>query len=140
MERKGFRILDHPADLGIEAYGASLAEAFEQAATALISLILEVSSIQYRESKTIELSGTDHEHLLVKWLAEVLYLYDGEGFVGGRFEVYELTETHLKATLHGEKFDPKKHPTKLDIKAVTYHQLQIVTDPDRAAVRVFLDV
>lgn len=140
MEQKGFRILDHPADLGIEAFGRTIEEAFEQAAAALISIILEPSSIQHQESKTIEITAEDREQLLVKWLTEVLYLYDGEGFVGKDFKISELRPTYLKATIYGGKFDPKRYITKLDVKAVTYHQLNVIESEQGGSVRVFLDI
>ena len=140
MSKKGFEIIDHPADIGIEAYGENSREAFEQAAVALMSIILELSSVQNQESRTIELSAIDYKHLLVKWLNEVLYLYDGEGFVGFRFGIKELTTTHLYAIIYGEKFNPEKHPTKLDVKAITYHQIEVNEDEKEARVRVYLDI
>lgn len=140
MSEKGFTILDHPADLGIAAYGKNLRVAFEQASVGLMSIILELSNIQQRASRNVELSATDYEHLLVKWLSEVLYLYDGEGFVGGKFSISELTPTLLKATVYGELFDHERHITKLDVKAITYHQLQIIEKKEEVTVRVYLDI
>lgn len=140
MEKKGFRLLDHPADLGIEAYGSDMAEAFEQAAVALVSVIFERSTVDERESRDVELTAADCEHLLVKWLTEVLYLYDGQDFVGRRFEIKNITPTHLKAAIFGEGFDANRHITKLDVKAITYHQLEIIRAGNAARVKVFLDI
>lgn len=140
MASKGYKILDHPADLGIEAFGKDLKEAFEEAALALMSVILDPSTIEDRESRDIYLSATDYERLLVKWLTEVLYLYDGQGFAGGRFEVTDLQPKELKATILGEKFDVKKHNPRVDVKAVTYHQIAVTDDGGGAKVRVFLDI
>lgn len=136
----GFRILEHPADIGIEAYGKDLAEAFAQAATALMSIILELSSVKARESKHVTLTAADIEHLLVKWLTEVLYLYDGEEFAGCRFEVQDINDTHLHAVIHGEPFAAVKHPTKLDVKAITYHQIKVDKTNEGVNLRVFLDI
>lgn len=140
MDKKGFRLLDHPADLGVEAYGSTLAEAFEQAAVALMSVIVDLATVGETETRTVELTAGDYEHMLVKWLTEVLYLYDGESFVGKRFAVEEIAATHLKATIYGEVFDPHRHKTKLDVKAITYHQLQVEQDQGAASVRVFFDI
>jgi SHS2 domain-containing protein len=139
-EKAGFRILEHPADMGIEAYGANLGEAFEQAAMALTSIILDPSNIEHRESRIIELSASDHEHLLVKWLADVLYLYDGQDFVGKRFEIRDLSPSHMRAEIFGEPFDPKKHKTRMDVKAITYHQILVEETPAGGRVRVYLDI
>jgi SHS2 domain-containing protein len=136
----GFYLIDHPADLGIEAQGETLAQAFEQAATGLMSVILDLSSVEALVSREVILEASDLEHLLVKWLAEVLYLYDGEKFVSKEFSVSELRQGSLRATLRGETFAAEKHVTRLDVKAVTYHQLLVEESNEVCRVRVFLDI
>lgn len=136
----GFVILDHPADMGIEAYGKNLKEAFEQAAVALTSIILDISSVEPNEIKIIEINASDYEHLLVKWLSEILYLYDGNNFVCSEFNIEELKPQYLKAEIKGENFDNSKHYTKLDVKAVTYHQILVNENSERGIIRVFLDI
>ena len=138
--KHGYSILDHPADIGIEATGATDAEAFGNAATALMSIILDPAAIACRETREIEITASDREQLLVNWLTEVLYLYDGQRFVGNEFVIRELTGVHLKAAIGGESFSRERHHTKLDVKAVTYHQLLIRQDTDGVLVRVFLDI
>jgi len=135
-----FTILEHPADLGIEARGASLAEAFQNAAVGLMSIILDLSTVELHEQRVVALSGSDHEQLLVKWLSEILYLYDGQGFVCKEFIVHHLTSTSINATVRGEMFSSKEHMTHMDVKAVTYHQLVVREDNQRGLVRVFLDI
>ncbi len=136
----GFSLLDHPADLGIEARGETLSQAFEQAATGLMSVILDLSSVESTVSRELTLQASDLETLLVKWLAEILYLYDGERFVGKKFEVCELHDNRLRATVFGEMFTEGKHRTRLDVKAVTYHQLVVEEARDGGRIRVFLDI
>ncbi|MCK5572103.1 MAG: archease [Bacteroidetes bacterium] len=127
--KHSFVILDHPADLGIEATGRSLSEAFENAAAGLMSVILDPETVAASESRTIALDGTDREHLLVKWLSEILYLYDGERFAATEFSVMDLGGTSLKATIRGEPFVPGRHISRMDVKAVTYHQLSVEEEP-----------
>ena len=136
----GFNLIDHPADLGIEARGSTMAEAFEQAATGLMSVILDVSSVEPRVSREVTLEASDQEHLLVKWLAEVLYLYDGEKFVSREFSISQLRQDSLRATVLGETFVAEKHVTRLDVKAVTYHQLVVQETNTVSRIRVFLDI
>jgi protein archease len=136
----GFDLLDHPADLGIEARGETMAQAFEQAATGLMSVILDLSSVEARVSREVSLEASDLEQLLVKWLSEVLYLYDGEKFVCRELSVFELRHDSLRATALGEAFVPEKHVTRLDVKAVTYHQLVVEETNTGCRVRVFLDI
>jgi SHS2 domain-containing protein len=136
----GYSLLDHPADLGIEAFGRNLPEAFEQAALGLISIILDPDRITHSQLKEIVIEGTDFEQLLVKWLTEVLYLYDGESFAGGKFEIIELSPNKLRARVLGEAFDLERHSPRLDVKAITYHQLLLKQDDSGAQIRVFLDI
>ncbi|HXG00775.1 MAG TPA: archease [Bacteroidota bacterium] len=135
-----FRILEHPADLGIEAHGSTLEEAFAQAAVGLVSIILDPATVEPRQAKEVHLRGTDLEQLLVKWLSEIVYLYDGQGFVGKEFEIVRLTENELDAKVRGEPIDLQKHRTRLDVKAVTYHQLQIQHTDHGFRVQVYLDI
>jgi SHS2 domain-containing protein len=136
----GYQLIDHPADLGIEAYGQDLAEAFEQVAVGLMSVILDLDSVALKEPRQVVLEASDCEHLLVKWLTEILYLYDGTAFVPGQFQCRELRPTSLSATVLGEPFDICKHTTRLDVKAITYHQLFLEEGQSGARVRVFLDI
>ncbi|HWP81605.1 MAG TPA: archease [Bacteroidota bacterium] len=143
---ENFKILEHPADVGFEAYGKTLEEAFENAATALVSLITDPKTIREREGRQIELQAGDYEQLLVRWLSEILYLYDGSRFLTGRANVEVLSRTFLKAKVYGEQCDTNRHPLRLDVKAVTYHQLAILRTPASAGrplqvtVRVFVDI
>ena len=136
----GYGILEHPADVGIEARGASLADAFAQAAEGLMSVILDPARVARRESRRIDLTASDTEQLLVRWLSEVLYLFDGCGFAASHFEVQILAPASLTATVYGEIFSPSRHTVRTDVKAVTYHLLNIEQGPDECVVRVYLDI
>lgn len=136
----GFAILDHPADIGIEAYGDTLAQAFEQAAIGMMAIIVELSSVNLHEIREIILLANDKEQLLVKWLTEILYLYDGQQFIPKEFTIHSLNSTSLTAIIRGEPLSAQRHQTLLDVKAVTYHQLFIEEKNDGAMVRVYLDI
>lgn len=135
-----YRILEHPADLGIEAWGKNVGEAFEHAVLALISTLVDPVSIDPRETKSLLLSANDYEGILVRLLSEVLYLYDGERFLTCRAEIRSLTPTTLEGQLAGETFDELKHTPKLDVKAITYHQISVREHSGGARVVVFLDI
>lgn len=139
-EQTKFKFLDHPADVGFETYGSTLAEAFESSALALIWLVVESESVEEHDEKAIIVNASDREQLLVKFLSEILYLFDGEGFVVKRANIVEMDDRSLTATLRGERFDPKKHRTKLDVKAITYHQLTIEQRDSGFLLRVYVDV
>jgi SHS2 domain-containing protein len=137
---EGYRLLEHPADVGIEAVGRSLKDAFEYAALGLTSIIVERSSVDPSEQRFVSLQGSDPENLLVRWLSEILYLYDGEDFLIADVLVTHLAEGELAATLRGEKVNEQKHKLRMDIKAITYHQLKIEHIPEGFVIRVFLDI
>ncbi|MFI5253085.1 MAG: archease [Bacteroidota bacterium] len=135
-----FTIIDHPSDMGIEARGASLKEAFEQAAYGLLSIILDYSKVEINRTEFIRVNAADREQLLVRWLNEILFCFDGQHFVPKVFSITELSDKSLTAEVRGEYYRPAGHRTKLDVKAVTYHQLAVTTDKDGALVRVFVDI
>ena len=136
----GYLILDHPADLGIEARGKTLAEAFGQVAYGLVSVILDPASVQPVESMPVRIEAGDRQQLLVRWLTEVLYLYDGLKFAPRHFKIERSSSRFLEAQVRGEPFDPGRHTVRLDVKAITYHQLEIRRRASGYGLQVFLDI
>jgi len=135
-----FTILEHPSDIGIEARGNTMAEAFQKAAEGLVSLIVDITTVSASDSREILIRAPESSQLLVRWLSEILYFYDGQGFISGKFEISKISGTALTATVRGEPFISKKHKTRLDVKAVTYHQLLVSEDSNGALVRVYFDI
>ncbi len=135
-----FKILEHPSDLGIEAYGTSMQEVFRNAAIGLVSVAAGASKIVPRQERIVAIKALDRENLMVRWLTEVLYLYDAEKFLCADVEFETLTDISLKACLLGEPYDESKHELKIDIKAVTYHQLSIEDHNGEWIAQVYVDV
>lgn len=135
-----FRILEHTADIGFEAFGATREEVFANAARALIDIVVDLKSIARRVDVAIEAGGPDPASLLVNWLSEILYLYDAEGWLFSDFEIPRLGEHSLSALGRGEKFDPTRHQVKLLVKAVTYHQLVLVETAQGWRAQVYVDI
>jgi SHS2 domain-containing protein len=135
-----YEIIAHPSDVGVEAAGSSAEEAFALAAEGMMSVIVDPASVEEREARTVSVEGADEERLLVRWLAEVLWLYDGGGFVPRRFTVGEISGNRLTASALGEPLDPAKHRLRADVKAVTYHGLAVRRAADGCTVRVYLDI
>jgi SHS2 domain-containing protein len=120
-----FEIIDHTADIGIIAYGKDEKEVFATAAYAMFSLIAELDGVSDAICRRIEVSADDKEALLVAWLNELLYLFDVEHVIFNGFEVINLEEHRLRANAYGEKADPLRHKLKTQVKAATYHMLQL---------------
>ena len=135
-----FEILEHTADVGFRARGASVAELFEHAAEALLAIAAERRHAEVRETLDVTVDGDDLPSLLVNFLEELLYLFDTGRFVPVRVQVEEVTGSSLRARLSGEPRDPARHPWRLIVKAATYHGLEVGEHEGRWHARVFLDV
>jgi SHS2 domain-containing protein len=135
-----FEILEHPSDIGIEARGATMAEAFQNAALGLMSIIAGPSRIESNDERFISLLALDRENLLVRWLTEILYFADAEKFLAADARFMMINDTSLKATVLGQQYDASKHELKLDVKAITYHKLMVDKVNDIWIARVFVDI
>jgi len=134
-----YKIVEHTADVGIEAYGRSLEEAFENAAKGMFAIITNKSKIDNIISKKIEIKNEgDDELLLVDWLNELLYIHDVEGLVFGEFDV--SIDEKLVAYAFGEEYNRQKHGYGVEIKAVTYHMLEIKRDKKGVKIKVLFDI
>src|SRR5262245_40032401 len=118
-----YETFDHTADLGLRIRAADLNALFAEAGVALTSLLVEdVSSIREAHSVTIELPADDLDYLLFDWLKAILYHFEVEKLLLGRFAV-NVGREGLKATAHGEKRDETRHELAHEVKAITYHGL-----------------
>jgi SHS2 domain-containing protein len=123
MER--FEVFEHTADVGIIAYGRSLEELFANAAAGMMHFLIDNSIVRKTERRTRTVEADDREGLLINWLNDLLVVLNADGFVPADFDIRELSETNLKAQIVGEPVDPARHAFRLDVKAATYHALQI---------------
>lgn len=136
----GYRILEHPADVGIEASGATQADAYRAAAEGLLALIVDPATVRARFRRHVAVDAADPGQLLVRWLSELLYLFDGERFVTSRCAALAMTAAGLEADLEGEPLAPDRHALRTDVKAVTYHRLSVEHSHDGWSVTCFFDV
>jgi len=134
-----FEVIDHTADVGIVARGRDLAELFASAARGMFSLIIPAGGVEPREHRPVVVEADDIEGLLVAWLNELLVILNGDAYLPADFLVEEIAETRLSAILPGEPVDPRRHAFRLDVKAATYHMLEINRN-DIWSARVIFDV
>ena len=135
-----FIILEHPSDLGIEAYGRSMEEMFMNASLGLVSVITDVFGVYQNVERKIMVQGLDRENLLIRWLNELLYLFHVEKLIIRDVRFTKIADRSLEAVVTGELYNPARHELKLDIKAITYHQLKIEEIDGTWTGRVFVDV
>jgi SHS2 domain-containing protein len=123
---KEYEFIEHTADIGLKAFGDDLPVAFAHAAKGMFDIITDSSQIGSKGKYKIELSADDLEQLLVDWLDELLFLQSAENLVFGKFNVaIDEQNCRLNATVFGEVFDTEKHKIGMEIKAVTYHMLEV---------------
>ena len=135
-----FEILEHTADIGFRAQGATPAELFETSALALASIAYELEGISPRLQYPLAAAGPDYEGLLVNWLNEVLYRIDGERLALCHFRVAEISPTGVSGVAAGEPRNPARHRARLIVKGVTYHQLRVAETSDGWWAQVYLDI
>jgi protein archease len=123
MEKeKKYRLTTRQSELAVKVTGDSQADLFANSAFALFDVMLDVEKIEIKERLPLEVEGADRDDLLVNWMRELLYLYQGSGFLLKEFVIREVKETSVKAEVCGEKIDPDRHEIKQEIAAVAYHQ------------------
>ena len=137
---RGYRFTDHTADFGLEIYGADPRALFEQAAVALSDLITDPATVTEQQADTVEVSGDDWADLMVNWLRELLYRWNGEDKLMGGVTVTVIDQTGLCATVTGEPYDANRHEIRNEIKAVTYHQIEVGPFEDGWRARLVLDI
>lgn len=138
MKTKRFKLIEHTADVGLIAYGETLAEAFANAAYGMFYIIAELDNVKEVETRSVEISGDDIEGLLFEWLNYLIYLFDVEMLLFKRFDIIKIDGNHLKAVCHGEKYDPSRHHLKTGVKSATYHMLEV--DREKNQVQVIFDI
>ena len=142
--KKRFKFLEHTADAYVEAYGTSLEEAFENAAMATLDVMTEPEKVEIKIEDVLEVEAPDEYALLYSWLEEILVKFELTGKLYSSFKISSIEKTplgwKLKAKAWGELYDPKKHPSRVGIKSITYHQMEIVKKPKSVTVRFILDV
>jgi SHS2 domain-containing protein len=139
METRSFEVLEHPADIGFRAFGEDLPELYANAALAMLSIAGDPEAAAPREEHRITVESGDREALMVDWLSEVLYWYDGKRFAFREFRV-ELEGNRIEATGVGEPRDAERHRARLIVKAVTWHQLKVERRGDKWVAEVYLDI
>jgi len=114
----------HRADIGIRGYGASLAEAFAQAAVAMTAVICAPEHVVSREPVAIRCEAPDAELLLVEFLNALIYEMAVRRMLFGRCEV-DVHGNTLHAHCWGEAVDVVRHQPTVEIKGATYTELAV---------------
>jgi len=132
-----FELLEHTADIMVRAYGENLEECFANAAYALFDQMTDVSTVRPLEEISFQACGHDYESLLYNFLSEFLYFHDAKRLLLSEFTV-TFDGMALQCVAKGERFDLKRHPQRHEVKAITYHMLEV--DPQEPSLTVIFDI
>lgn len=128
---KEFEILEHTADIGIAAYGKTKREVFINTAKGMFEIIAgETKDHKENFYDKIKLEADNLEGLLFAWLNELLYISETKLVILKKFEIKELSDFQIEAEVRGIKINRLGHKIKKEIKAATYHRLEIKKDEE----------
>jgi len=128
---KEFEIIDHTADIGLIAYGKNKEEVFINAAKGMFEIISGgTKNLKENFYDKIKLEADNLEGLLFAWLNELLYIGETKLIILNKFKIKELSDFQIKAEVEGKKINPPSVKIEKEIKAATYHHLEIKKDEE----------
>jgi SHS2 domain-containing protein len=139
----GYRFLDHMTDAIIEAYGSTLEEAFEYAAKALCDTMIDLKTVRGEREIKLSAKGNDLYSLLFDWLDKVMLLLVADRIAMSQFSVkikQHNSDYLLEGITRGEPLELDRHHYKVEIKAITYHEMEIRQEKDMITTRFLLDL
>jgi SHS2 domain-containing protein len=141
------RFFDHTADVGVDIEAPDHASLFTEALCAFTDTLTPLAGVGAADGspveREIELEAESLDELMVSWLEELLFLFEVESllFFAAELRVEEEAEGwRLRASARGEIYDPDRHPLKVLIKGVTYHELSVEERPEGWRARVIFDI
>jgi len=139
-----FEFLEHVADVYVAARGQSVEEAFENAALAMFEVMTDTSRVKPAVKDEVAIEERDEKALLYTWLEQLLLKFELGEMLFSKFNVTRLVQTNrgwrLHAVIFGERYDRARHVSKVGIKAVTYHQMEIGREDSGHVVKFILDI
>ena len=135
-----YRLLDHTADLRLRVVGADLADLFKNAGLALFDLIVEGPAAGCADETELHVTGQDAADLLVNFLRELLYRWTGEEKVVTVIQVTHICDTSISARIATADYVAQRQEIVHEIKAVTYHQIDVSRTKAGWQATVVLDI
>ncbi len=133
--------LEHKPDSGFKVVAPSLERLYIDAALALTDQMVTLDQIKEDSKQVVTITAPDKEALLVRWLNEILFLFEKHKFLARRITFQSFDGKSIQATLIGDTYEPTRHGHVSEIKAVTYHQLKVGhSDTENFFAQVFLDL
>jgi SHS2 domain-containing protein len=130
----------HGADIGVRGWGATPAEAFEQAARAMTAVVTDPAGVRPERSVAIECRAPDAELLLYEWLNALVFHMATQRMLFAAFAV-RITAGELHAEARGEPVDVARHAPAVEVKGATFTELAVRREADgRWCAQCVIDV
>ena len=136
---KNYEYFEVTADIGFKAYGNNLNEAFENASIAMFNIITDTSNVAPSKEIEFEISSEDEVSLLYDYLEELLFHHEVDFMLFSQFHVQIDENLCLRAKIKGEEIDWDKHERKTEIKAITFHKMD-VKKTDHVELQAIVDL
>lgn len=137
---RGHREIEHTADLGFEVWAPDLPELYAESVQALANLCYDRDRVEPRQRRQLEVRGDSPEERMVRWLQEVYLLVEGELWLTADAVDVRVEDGAVGGTLRGEPHDPDRHAIYTEIKAITYHEMEIREQDGTWTTTVIIDV
>ena len=129
------------ADAAFEAYGDTLEELFESCALATFEVMVDTKNVKPEQKEEMLIKDLNLDDLLFDFISELIYLKDARKIFFSKFDlkISKNEEYSLQGVIWGEKIDYKKQEIRRDVKAITYHMLEVKKMDSKWRAQVILD-
>ena len=135
-----YQIIDHTADLGILVKAPDVKDLFVDAAYAMTDLMVKGDISEKGAKRKVLVEGEDFPDIMVRWLSEILYLFDGEHILVSAIDIQSISPIRLQSALTVVPLKRGHHEILREIKAVTYHQISVQRVHDGWETRIIFDI
>lgn len=135
-----FEIIEHTADIGVVGKGESMAEAFENLAYGMFSIMADLSRYQPTVNRVVHAAGADDLALLQGFLSRLILLFDADRLLPLDFEITEISMGRLTCWVAARPIGDDIEWRGPAIKAVTYHQMAVESVGREWIARAIFDV
>jgi len=130
-----YELIDHTGDIGVVARAPTLEALFAECARAMFAILADAPAPAPSGSDSFAVAGADPAKELRDFLSELLYRFSADHRMYVAF-----TPAAGAVAAAWEPYDPERHPLRTELKAVTYHQLEVVREGEGWRGRVIFDV
>ena len=135
-----YQTIDHTADIGIAVQADNVETLFTEAARALSELIFGKRAFAATETVTLAVKGSDWPDLMINWLRELLFLWNGENKITGPVTIQRIEQFTVEATVPVDNTPCDPRDIFNEIKAVTYHAIEVEQKDGGWQARIIFDI